>query len=318
MDNRFFIRPCRLLRPVTLESCSPPTQAPAPISLSPPRRSERLQLRASAPPVHTSASLSSTFATYPSPQVCSDMPNLLSLRSEKSNSSRSGRRHLPQLPSPLHQLSSRMRPISPSPTRSQKNESSDVHLDQSNNGFSLINLHWASFSTGLPSVLASLQCSSLSFGCSYLSGRRQRQSHARHTELLQTIVHGANKAVSTTAHTQSGAYPGPASPILRLPALPAPADDRVLFERSLIPARGAAVHPVVRFTPGTASASSCSFPGCATSYVCRPTAKSIAHDARLQLTYDDPCFTDVLPSAPPALEYQPEVSRVTGIHAITR
>ena len=34
-------------------------------------------------------------------------------------------------------------------------DSSDhISLDQSNNGFSLVNLHWASFSTGLSSVLA--------------------------------------------------------------------------------------------------------------------------------------------------------------------
>ena len=32
--------------------------------------------------------------------------------------------------------------------------SSEISLDQSNNGFSLVNLHWASFSTGLSSVLA--------------------------------------------------------------------------------------------------------------------------------------------------------------------
>ena len=33
------------------------------------------------------------------------------------------------------------------------NESSDLSLDQSNNGFSFVNIHWASFSTGLSSVL---------------------------------------------------------------------------------------------------------------------------------------------------------------------
>ena len=34
------------------------------------------------------------------------------------------------------------------------NSSSDISLDQSNNGFSLVNLHWAIFSMGLSSVLA--------------------------------------------------------------------------------------------------------------------------------------------------------------------
>ena len=34
------------------------------------------------------------------------------------------------------------------------NSSSNISLDQSNNGISLVNLHWARFSTGLSSVLA--------------------------------------------------------------------------------------------------------------------------------------------------------------------
>ena len=37
---------------------------------------------------------------------------------------------------------------------SVSSESNDVSLDQSNQGFSFVNIHWASFSTGLSSVLA--------------------------------------------------------------------------------------------------------------------------------------------------------------------
>ena len=129
-------------------------------------------------------------------------------------------------------------------------ESNDVHLDQSNHGFSFINLHWASFSTRLSSVLAVLISLLHIAGCCYLHGSRQGQSRARHTELLRTIDTGATKAISTPAHNQPGAYPGPALPVLHLPALPSPADDRVLFEPSLVPSRGSAVHPVVRYTPG--------------------------------------------------------------------
>ena len=51
-------------------------------------------------------------------------------------------------------------------------ESSDVHLDQSNHGFSFINLHWASFCTGLSSVLAVLISLLLIAGCCYLHVRR--------------------------------------------------------------------------------------------------------------------------------------------------
>ena len=60
----------------------------------------------------------------------------------------------------------------PSIESSVTNECSDVLLDQSNNGFSLVNLHRASFSTGLSSVLTGLFIA----GCCYFRGRRQCQS----------------------------------------------------------------------------------------------------------------------------------------------
>ena len=50
------------------------------------------------------------------------------------------------------------------------NESSDVHLDQSYHGFSFINLHWASLSTGLSSVLAVILSLALIAGCCYVRG----------------------------------------------------------------------------------------------------------------------------------------------------
>ena len=52
------------------------------------------------------------------------------------------------------------------------NESSDVSLDQSNNGFSFVNIHWASFSTGLSSVLAVVLAGLFIAGCCYFRGRR--------------------------------------------------------------------------------------------------------------------------------------------------
>ena len=51
------------------------------------------------------------------------------------------------------------------------NESSDVSLDQSNQGFSLVNHHWASFSMGLSSVLA-VVLELFIAGCCYFRGRR--------------------------------------------------------------------------------------------------------------------------------------------------
>ena len=70
----------------------------------------------------------------------------------------------------------------------ESNESSDVSLDQSNNGFSLVNIHWASFSTGLSSVLVVVLAGLFIAGCCYFRGRRQRQSRARHTELLHALA----------------------------------------------------------------------------------------------------------------------------------
>ena len=64
----------------------------------------------------------------------------------------------------------------------------DKALDKSNNGFSFVNIYWASFSTGLSSVLAVLVAGLLIAGCCYFRGHQQRQSRARHTELLHTIA----------------------------------------------------------------------------------------------------------------------------------
>ena len=45
------------------------------------------------------------------------------------------------------------------------NKSSDISLDQSNHGFFLVNLHWASFSTGLSLVLAVVLLGLFIAGC---------------------------------------------------------------------------------------------------------------------------------------------------------
>ena len=195
-------------------------------------------------------------------------------------------------------------------------ESADVTLDQSNHGFSFINLHWASFSTGLSSVLAVIVCLILISGCCYFRGRRQRQSRTRHAELLRSIVHGASKAASTVSHPQSGSYPGPAPPvqstIQRVPSLVAP-PERVIFEPSVVPAIPASSgsFPVVRYTPPSAS---CGLPGCSTTY----DRRAITRDSKpLMLTLDGGHQVDIVPSAPPSFECS-SPSRNTGIHALGR
>ena len=90
---------------------------------------------------------------------------------------------------------------------SVSNESHDVALDQSNNGFSFVNIHWASFSTGLSSILAIVLAGIFIAGCCYLRGRRQRQSRARHTQLLHALS-SSSRHVSSDHSGQSGKYPG--------------------------------------------------------------------------------------------------------------
>ena len=91
---------------------------------------------------------------------------------------------------------------------SEFTDSSDhVSLDQSNNGFSLVKLHWASFSTGLSSVLAVVLVGLAIASCCYLRGRRQRQTRFRHSELLHALS-SATTHVSSPVTSQSGVHPG--------------------------------------------------------------------------------------------------------------
>ena len=108
------------------------------------------------------------------------------------------------------------------------NSSSDISLDQSNNGFSLVNLHWASFSTGLSSVLAVVLVGLFIAGCCYFRGRRQRQTRSCHTELLHAppfvpnlaLTQGPLPALHLPSTQQSlSIIPSPASPHSLLPYL---------------------------------------------------------------------------------------------------
>ena len=124
----------------------------------------------------------------------------------------------------------------------ESNESSDVSLDQSNNGFSLVNIHWASFSTGLSSVLVVVLAGLFIAGCCYFRGRRQRQSRARHTEILHALASKAHHT-STPPSDRSVKYPGSSA--------------------ATSPASVDSGFPVVRYTAASSSAS-CGLPGCST------------------------------------------------------
>ena len=184
---------------------------------------------------------------------------------------------------------------------SSSNESHDVQLDQSNNGFSFVNIHWASFSTGLSSVLAVVLAGLFIAGCCYFRGRRQRQSRARHTQLLHALS-STSRHVSSDTPAQSGRYPGTAVPEVN--------------------------HPVVRYSAAPSSAS-CGLPGCSTSYErhavpaisyerqavpaisCeRQAVPAISHDAFPAIS-----FIDRSPGQS-AIDFKPSAPRQTGISSL--
>ena len=165
---------------------------------------------------------------------------------------------------------------------SSSNESHDVQLDQSNNGFSFVNIHWASFSTGLSSVLAVVLAGLFIAGCCYFRGRRQRQSRARHTQLLHALS-STSRHVSSDTPAQSGRYPGTAVPEVN--------------------------HPVVRYTAAPSTVS-CGLPGCSTSYE-RHAVPAISHDALPAIS-----FVDRSPGLS-AIDFKPSApSRQTGISSL--
>ena len=150
---------------------------------------------------------------------------------------------------------------------SSSNESHDVALDQSNNGFSFVNIHWASFSTGLSSVLAVVLAGLFIAGCCYFRGRRQRQSRARHTQLLHALS-STSRHISSDNSTQSGKYPS--SSISHVPE---------------------AGHPVVCYTAASSTAS-CGLPGCSTTYERHPFPASsrslpLSHEALPAISFID-------------------------------
>ena len=85
-----------------------------------------------------------------------------------------------------------------------ESNSDEATIDQSVSGISFINLHWASISTGISSLLAVVVLCLCIAGCCYFRGRRQRQSRARHAELLKSLSRGMHHS-STPPHSQSGA-----------------------------------------------------------------------------------------------------------------
>ena len=238
--DQTFIRPRRFLRPASHEHLSPSPSASASATdhiTSPAlRRSARLNSRAGASSIHSSI-CSSPLSSSWHPSDLSATGKTLLTKSEISNSSKN------ISPSTVTQA---VRPSHP-PLSSE-----ETNIDQSNYSISFINLHWASFLTGLSSALAVVVLLFLIAGC-YFRGKRQRQSRARHAEVLWHIVSSTGRHTSTPPRVQSGPYPGP-------PSNEVICANPFLFES---PVRGAVSMPAIQFS---ASAASCGLPGGATKY----------------------------------------------------
>ena len=218
------------------------------------------------------------------------------------------------LPHPaLRRLSSKTTPISASRTPSTTIQMTSTWISRSKASH-------LSTSTGphlvrdcRPSSPSSSQLCSLQGAATSEDGGSISPSRARHMELLHTIVAGATRTVSTPARTQSGAYPGPSSA----------ADERVVMEPSPAPAGGSVTYPTVRYLSAFAS---CGLQGCATTYS-RPhslqhsvSVEPQVHSALLPITYEAPGTVSVIgrqPSAPPAIDYQPEMVRHTGTYSLS-
>ena len=177
----------------------------------------------------------------------------------------------------------------------------EATIDQSVNGISFINLHWASISTGISSILAVVVLCLIIAGCCYFRGRRQRQSRARHAELLRNLATGRH--TSTPVKVQSGAYPGPSSSdvihadpfIFDSPGHPSVFDS---------PISGPVVIPAIQFS---ASSASCGLPGCATKYQHQHSSQPIPSAPQLSVAYSA--------RHPRALEFIE--NRSTGMHSLS-
>ena len=173
----------------------------------------------------------------------------------------------------------------------------EATIDQSVNGISFINLHWASISTGISSVLAVVVLCLFIAGCCYFRGRRQRQSWARHAELLKSLAHGRR---------HSSTPPRPRLP--RYFLFPSHQADPLVFDNQALPSifdspiGGSSGHPAIQFSPTSAS---CGLPGCSTKYQHQHQASPSAPQLSVAYHTRQPRAIDFLDG------------RSTGIHSLS-
>ena len=176
----------------------------------------------------------------------------------------------------------------------------EATIDQSVNGISFINLHWASISTGISSVLAVVILCLFIAGCCYFRGRRQRQSRARHAELLKSLATGRRHS-STPPKPQSGAYPGnsPSRVIRADPFVFDSPTHQSIFDSPIGASPGL---PAIQFSSSSAS---CGLPGCSTKYQHQHQASPSAPQLSVAYHVRQPRSIDFLEG------------RSTGIHSLS-
>ena len=167
VDGCSFIQPRRMLHAAPLETCTPPAQAPAQITTSLPRRSNDFNCML---PLFVITLLRFFLRSPPTSRNAQSAQDIIDEYNEEQRLAE-WTRISPTTAAPPPVVFHDEADLSV--TNDVSHESSNVHLDQSNHGFSYINLHRASFSTGLSSVLAVIISLAVIAECCYVRGRRQ-------------------------------------------------------------------------------------------------------------------------------------------------
>ena len=170
--------------------------------------------------------------------------------------------------------------------------SEETSIDQSNNGFSFINIHWASFLTGLSSVLAVVIVFILISGCCYLRAPPRATPRCLGTSSPVLTATAAPLHVSSQGPTQASS----SEDVIRAGPF--------IFEL----VRGAVSAPSVHYS---ASPASYGLPGYCTKYTNSPALQHFPSTPRLAISHE------LHSSHPKAIEFHQE-GRSTGIHSLSR
>ena len=186
-------------------------------------------------------------------------------------------------------------------------KSADQTINQHSDGFSIVNLQWASFASGATVIIAVAIVSLFVTLCCYFRARNDRRRRERHRQLIATISGrslprrrspGRTESTEPDAsldvppalsgsgwyRTPNGGWTGshPAIPQNALPAILAAATGQPIPGVQQLPFPG---FPPVNYQP--AGLSTCGIPGCRTS------SGAVSYHARPAISCDRDRFTEI-------------------------